>query len=227
MSRDIDDLLGDGPSEGPGSRGGSEATVARKKARAARKAPAAEKKVPDMAVIQALHQPVSLGLLSDVMGMTRDTVRRRLVELPPMGQRTGNNPVYDFRQAMNYLVTPRVDVAKVISTMSAGDLPPSLQKDVWDARLKAQKWMLNAGELWPTEDVLEVLGEAFQRLKTTAQLWIDQIGDSHSLPAPARKELAGLVDTLQADLHKTLIEMPKDKATRSMVAELDEDDGAT
>jgi hypothetical protein len=84
--------------------------------------------------------------------------------------------------------------------------------------------MVNAGELWATDDVLEVLGEAFQRLKTTTQLWIDQIGDNHSLPVEARKELTALVDALQADLHKTLVEMPKEKATRSQMADLEVED---
>jgi hypothetical protein len=153
--------------------------------------------------------------------MNAATVRKRLYDLPPIGSQAGGHPLYDFRQALPYLVTPRVDMEKILASLSAGDLPPSLQKDVWDAKLKAQKWMQNAGELWPTDDVLEVLGEAFQRLKTTTQLWIDQISDNHSLPGPARQELVELVDALQIDLHKSLVAMPKEKATQSQMAQLD------
>ncbi len=212
MSDDIDDLLGEGSA--------LSARDARKKARRSVRA-SAQATTDDnttLALVQALHRPVSITFLADVMGMDRTTVRKRLANLPPLGQKRGGNPLYDFRQAMQYLVTPRVDMEKVLASMSAGDLPPSLQKDVWDARLKAQKWMVQAGELWATDDVLEVLGEAFQRLKTTTQLWIDQIGDTHSLPVAARKELTELVDTLQANLHKTLVEMPKEKATLSQAA---------
>ncbi len=213
MSRDVDDLLGEEPApkkKTPRSQRTSYKPAARAKGSA------------DVSVIQALHRPVSITFLSDVMGMDRQTVRKRLANLPPMGQHRGQQPLYDFRQAVSYLVTPRVDMEKILASMSAGDLPPSLQKDVWDARLKAQKWMVNAGDLWRTDDVLEVLGEAFQRLKTTTQLWIDQITDAHSLPAEARDELTRLVDALQADLHSTLVEMPKEKATQSQMSELED-----
>lgn len=171
-----------------------------------------------LTAIQALHRPVSITFLADAFGMDRSTVKKRVAPLPPVGNSRGNTPLYDFRQAAQYLVQPRVDIEKILQGLSADALPPSLQKDVWDARLKAQKWMAQAGELWATDDVLEVLGEAFQRLKTTTQLWIDQIGDNHSLPLAARKELTELVDALQADLHKTLVEMPKEKATLSQAA---------
>ena len=172
-------------------------------------------------VVQALHRPVSITFLSEALGQDRKAVTRKLAELPPVGQHRGNVPLYDFRQALAYLVTPRVDMAKAVRTMRVEDLPPSLHKDVWDAKLKEQKWRQQAGELWQTEDVLEVLGEAFQRLKTTTQLWIDHVADNHALPAPARKELTDLVDALQADLHRTLCEMPKERATASQVGEIE------
>lgn len=217
MSRDIDDLLGEEPTPKK-----ADPRQARKDAR--RSVRASVKKADDtttLRLIQALHSPVSIAFLADALGMAAPTVRKRLASLPPLGNLRGGNPLYDFRQALPYLVTPRLDLEKVLASVSAGDLPPSLQKDVWDARLKAQKWMLLAGELWATDDVLEVLGEAFQRLKTTTQLWIDQISDNHSLPADARRELTILVDSLQADLHKTLVEMPAERATTSQVAALD------
>lgn len=177
----------------------------------------------DARVVQALLQPVSITFLAQVLGMERRTVNKRLANLPPVGQHRGQTPLYDFRQAMQYLVTPKVDIAEAIKKMGTDDLPVSLQKDVWDAKLKSQKWMLNAGELWRTEDVLEVLGEAFQRLKTTTQLWIDQVGDNHMLSVEARKELTELVDALQQDLHRSLVKMPEEKATKAQIAQLEED----
>ncbi len=174
----------------------------------------------DSTVIMALNRPVSVTFLMQVWGMDRKTILKRLSELPPVGQHRGNQPLYDFRQAAQYLVTPRVNVAQHIKKMGVEDLPKALQKDVWDAKLKEQKWRLQAGELWPTEDVLEVLGEAFHRLKTTTQLWIDQLSEGHALPAEAREELTRMVDALQADLHHTLVEMPKERATPSQIGEI-------
>jgi hypothetical protein len=175
----------------------------------------------DAAVVQALLRPVSISFLADVLMKDRKSVTKRLANLTPMGYHRGNIPLYDFRQAMGYLVTPKMDAAEAIRKMGADDLPIGLQKDVWDARLKQQKWMEQAGELWRTEAVLEVLGEAFQRLKTTTQLWIDQLSESHALPADVRKDLTAMVDGLQQDLHATLVEMPKERATTNQLAEIE------
>jgi len=176
-------------------------------------------------VVQALHRPVSITFLSQAMDMDRKNVTKKLSALTPISYHRGNVPLYDFRQAMQYLVAPKVDVAAYVRKMGVGDLPAALQKDVWDARLKEQKWRQNAGELWPTDAVLDVLGEAFKRLKTTAQLWIDQIAESQALPAEVRQELTERVDALQADLHRALVEMPRERATESQLAEIDPDEG--
>jgi len=176
-------------------------------------------------VVQTLHRPVSVTFLSQVMDMDRKTVVKRLTGLSPAGRHRGNAALYDFRQAMQFLVTPKVDVAAYVRKMGVGDLPSALQKDVWDARLKEQKWRQNAGELWPTSSVLEVLGEAFQRLKTTTQLWVDEIAEVNSLPTEVRTELVSRVDGLQAELHKSLVEMPKERSTESQLAELDPEEG--
>ena len=65
------------------------------------------------------------------------------------------------------------------------------------------------------------MGEAFQRLKTTTQLWVDQLSETHALPVEVRKDLLSMVDGLQQDLHRTLVEMPAEKATRSQAGEIE------
>jgi hypothetical protein len=213
MSDDIDFLLsGDDEPEKPrrGRPRASTKTVAKKAASGA-----------NAATVQALLQPVSITFLADVLQRDKKTVVKRLAGLAPMGHHRGNIPLYDFRQALEYLVTPRFNAAEAIKRMGTADLPMGLQKDVWDARLKQQKWMKEAGDLWATEDVLEVLGEAFQRLKTTTQLWIDQLAETHALPAEVRKDLTAMVDGLQKDLHTTLVEMPAEKSTRSQLSEIE------
>ena len=223
-----DDLLDMGddeptptPKRGPGRPRGSKTKA---------KAPTAMVR-SDSALVAALRLPVGITFIGDVLRMDRETVKKRLAACPPIEYHKGNVPLYDFRQAIDYLAVPKADKVTIMRAMRAGELPADLQKDVWDARLKEQKWRKEAGELWPTEDVLEVLGNAFQRLKTTTQLWIDQIGDTHALPAAARKELTDRVDALQADLHRALVEMPKEKATLSQAGDhagvdaVEDDDG--
>lgn len=182
------------------------------------------KTAADATVLAKLAKPVSISFLSMVWRTNITTAKRRLSALAPIAHHRGNQPLYDFVQASQYLVKPRVDMREFVKKMDAADLPTGLQKDVWDARLKEQKWRQQAGDLWPTESVLEVLGETFQRLKTTTQLWVDQISEGNALSTDARTELQRMVDGLQKDLHKTLVELPKERATPSQLGELPDDD---
>lgn len=175
----------------------------------------------DAATLQTFQRPMSITFLCQLFRIDRKTATKRLANLPPVGHHRGGSPLYDFKQAAQFLVIPRVDVAAHIKRMGVNDLPSGLQKDVWDARLKSQQWRTKAGELWPTESVLEVLGEAFHRLKTTSQLWIEQISDQESLPDSVRAELTTQIDGLQTMLHASLIQMPLDRSTRSQLAEVE------
>jgi len=214
MNDDFEDLLGPAPKQ-----------PKKRKPRAAK--PASGKPSvgvvgrADAAVVQALYQPVSITFLAEVLQRDRKLVTKRLANLAPIARHRGNTPLYDFRQALEYLVTPKMNAAEAIKKMGTDDLPTALQKDVWDAKLKAQKWAAQAGDLWKTEDVLEVLGETFQRLKTTTQLWIDQVSEAHSLSTEVRAELTTMVDALQHDLHRSLVEMPEKRATLSQLGEIE------
>lgn len=217
---DLDDLLGPEPGAAPEPEAEpAPRTISTRKPKGGR---------TDAQVVQRLYQPVSISFIAEVTGRDRKAVTRRLANAQPIAYHRGQTPLYDFRQALEVVVEPRIDaktIEKRLKSLSASDLPNSLQKDVWDALLKKQKWMQQAGELWATEDVLEVFAEAFQRIKTTAQLWVDQLSDSHDLPEKARLELTEMVDALQADIHQALVEMPKERATLAQAAQLGDDDG--
>ncbi|MFV0443904.1 MAG: hypothetical protein ACK5Q5_10065 [Planctomycetaceae bacterium] len=165
------------------------------------------------------RKPMSATFLATAMGMGPRTVQKKLAECPPIGH-SRNAPLYDFAQAMPYLVKPKAaDIREALKQIGESDLPMSLQKDVWDARIKEQTWRSRAGELWKTEDVLEVLGDAFQALSSTTKLWTDQIADKHDLPIEVRETLMKRVDVLNEMLHRRLVEMPKEKQTLSQESE--------
>lgn len=220
MSDDIDDFLG--LSEAPPKPAPKKRGRPPKSASASNPANAAAAAVtPDSVILQGLQRPVSVNFLAQAFRMDRTVASRKLAPLPPVDTTHGGHPLYNFLQATQYLVKPQVDPVEVVKRLTAGDLPASLQKDVWDAKLKQQKWAVNAGDLWPTDDVLEVLGDAFQRLKTTTQLWIDQLSESRALSPELRQELTGLIDGLNRDLHDALVRMPAERQTRSQLGEIE------
>lgn len=198
---DLVDILGEDPE--PGSRGA---------------APPALKRPP----IEEVFFGVSITWLMHAFRMDRNTVKRRLAQCPPLRMERGNTPLYDLAQAAAYLVDPKVDVAEYIKNMRAEDLPPYMQREFWDAKLKRQQFELRAGDLWRTEDVLNVLGEAFKTLKSTLQLWADSMERATGLTDDQRKFLVGQVDALQDQLYQALVALRERQATRSMISEIDQ-----
>jgi hypothetical protein len=168
---------------------------------------------------------VTVGWLSKVFGMDPSDVKKRLADCPPLHRRKAGY-VYSLPIAAKYLVKPVFDVQKYLSTMKASELPNGLQKDYWDAALKRQKWEENAGQLWRTEAVLEVLGEAFKGVKFSMQLWADNLERVTGLTEEQRKLLVGMVDGLQDELYDNMVRRAQEKSTPSLRDEMKDVDSA-
>jgi len=208
MTRSTRDLLGDDPVSG-------------------------QKSVPDPEVGQEaesdwakLRNGVTVTWLHQVLRMDRKTARKRLANCPIIGKGPGGVELYDIGTAMSYLVKPKFDIKDYLRTMNPSELPPLLRKEYWDALLKQQEWEKRAGFLWKTDDVLRVLGEAFQLIKTTTQVWADDVERSGGLTKEQYSWLNKRVDALRYDLHNVLVQMPNEKKTMSTLADgpLDDDD---
>ncbi len=163
---------------------------------------------------------VTVYWLSQVFGIAADTVRKRLADVPPY-QIHGRAPRYRIKDVAPYLVTPKVDIDQVIQNMKSTDLPPLLQKDVWDAKLKRQKWELEAGELWKTEDVIAVLSDVFSIIKSTIQLWPDTVERSVGMEEEQRQLLIQMGDSLQDEIYRRLCELAKQKSTKAVIADIE------
>ena len=106
--------------------------------------------------------------------------------------------------------------------MKPSDLPTAFQQSFWDAALKRQKWEENAGQLWRTEKVREVLGSTFQTIKFTVQLWADTLERQTGLSTDQRALLTKMVDSLQEEIYKALVTQAGSQRTTSQRGELNE-----
>lgn len=161
---------------------------------------------------------VSISWLMQAFRMDRYTVRKKMAECQPIKFGRGNTPIYDFVQASAYLVKPKVDLKDFLKTIKPEEMPNDLQKEYWDALLKRQKYEVQAGQLWRTADVLETFGEVFKRIKTSMQLWVDDIEQKEGLTATQRKILIAMVDNLQESIHRQLLDMAETRSTPSSAA---------
>jgi hypothetical protein len=168
---------------------------------------------------------VTAGWLAQAFGMDPKDVKRKLAGCPALteGNETGRGyqgRTYELKAAAAYLIKPKISAANFLRAVKKAELPATLQQSFWDAMLKRQKYEENAGDLWRTDAVRKVLGETFQGMKFTMQLWVDTVERSTGLTADQRTLLTQLVDSLQAEIYASLVTQMQTKGTGPQLAEL-------
>lgn len=172
-------------------------------------------------LVEDMMAGVTVSWLSQVFGMDPKTVKAKLADCPPLHRRKAGY-VYHLPTACRYLIPPAISAEQYIKTMKPSDLPTAFQQSFWDAALKRQKWEENAGQLWRTDRVREVLGQTFQTIKFTVQLWADTLERQTGLTLEQRELLTQLVDGLQEEIYKALVTQAAEKKTPSQRGELNE-----
>lgn len=172
-------------------------------------------------LVEDMMAGVTVSWLSQVFGMDPKTVKAKLADCPPLHRRKAGY-VYHLPTACRYLIPPAISAEQYIKTMKPSDLPTAFQQSFWDAALKRQKWEENAGQLWRTDRVREVLGQTFQTIKFTVQLWADTLERQTGLTLEQRELLTELVDGLQEEIYKALVTQASEKKTPSQRGELNE-----
>lgn len=165
----------------------------------------APNEMPDIAVVM---RPIRITALAVIFGTEPRRIEKKLAKCPVLawemhkGRRV---PVYDFKQACAYLVEPKIDMETWIKSQSSLSLPPMINKAFWEAMRTKMRVMAEAGDLWHTEDVYAVLGEIVKMIRTTTQLWFEDLPskvtlstEDHQMLQQARNDLIkAIADTVQ------------------------------
>jgi hypothetical protein len=162
---------------------------------------------------------VTVYWLAKVFSMDPSDVKRRLADCPPLHKRKAGY-VYSLPVAARFLVKPVFDVKAYLAKMKPSELPPQLQSEFWDARLKQQKWEENAKHLWRSEDVLSVFADVFKNMKFTMQLWVDDLAEEKGITQEQRAYVTARVDALQAEIYEGLVKQHRTSTTPSSIDEL-------
>lgn len=133
------------------------------------------------------------------------TLPRRLRRLKPVATRSGVN-VYSIRDAAGYLVKPGYSIEQYLRQMHPNELPVGLMKEFWAGQKSRQSYEMQAGDLWPTSQVVEALAEAFKQARMTVLLFPETVERETGITDPQRKVLRRLADSLIDDLREGLVE---------------------
>lgn len=165
---------------------------------------------------------VSAAWLAHVFGGDKNTIKKKLAKCEVAGK-NGSTPLYRIKDAAAWLIPPKVDIMTYIKGLRPQDLPPVLNDAYWGAMRKRQVVLKEAGDTWATNDVLRVFGEAALRIKSTVQLWVDELERVHGLSDEQRRILVQMSDGLLEDVYQIFVTAPKESRTRSTLAEHDEE----
>lgn len=167
-------------------------------------------------------QPVGTSFLAKVLRLNQETVRNRLVNVTPVGSAgsgSQHRPLYDFASTVPYLIKPKMDIRTYLRSLNPADMPTNISKVFWEAERIRNKTLLETGEAWPTEKVLEVMGQVFMMIKDRMPLITEGMREE-GLTDKQLEHLQAACDQFQRDLHEALVELPKVQVTPSRIAEV-------
>jgi hypothetical protein len=172
---------------------------------------------------RTFHMPVTQNFLGRVLNIDTMTVNRRLRRLKPVGYAGGEKqkrPLYDFKQALEHLLKPKMHGDTFLSTLNPAEMPPAVNKTVWEAKRIKLKVELEAGQAWADADVLSVLGDVFMTIKSHTQLWVERLRE-RGMTDEQLKLVEEMTDVYCNELHEKLVDFPNKRKTRSRLAEIE------
>jgi hypothetical protein len=152
---------------------------------------------------------LSIGDLASVFGVSRTAMTKAVEMLQPVARR-GRSSLYTIADVAPMIVTPNIDIESYIRGLRPKDLPPSLQKQFWDAQAARQSYEEKAGELWHTHRVQSVIGTLVMLVRQRLVLATDQIDRMAPLSDEQRKLVRSTFDQTLSELQQAVIDAFKD-----------------
>ena len=137
------------------------------------------------------------------------TLPQRMKGVIPAGKRNGYK-VYRIRDAASRLVKPGYEIEDYIRQMSPQELPPLLNKEFWNGQRARQAYEKEMGNLWPTEDVVELFVVLCQGIRQTLILVSDDVEREEGFTDGQRRAFRRITDAAIVTLQEKLTEKFRD-----------------
>ena len=151
----------------------------------------------------------TIAQLAQLFETDAKTLPKRLKSIMPRGTRRGNK-VYSIREAAQFIVTPGYEIEEFIRQMSPQELPPLLQKEFWNGQRARLEFETKLGNYWPTEDVVEYIGELQNTIRMVLLLLTDDVNREESLTNRQRAAIQRITDAAIETMKKNVVEKFKD-----------------
>ena len=198
MSEDLDDLLGGAQSDG------------------------AERVHTGM-----FRRPVGATFLAQVIGKQPYQIKARLARCPVKEwtkHKGVDTPLYDFLEAMSYLVQPRGNIEEWFASKNAASLPPYVNKMFWDSAHQRNRVMRASNDLWHTDEVMQVFGRVAMMIKEEVRMWVEDLPGKEDLTNEQYNSIVDASNDLLVRIREKLVDMPSVSATTGSMSRTIEDE---
>ncbi len=151
----------------------------------------------------------TIAQLAQLFETDAKTLPKRMKSVMPRGTRRGNK-VYNIREAASMIVTPGYEIEEFIRQMSPQELPNLLHKEFWNGQNARLAYETKLGNLWPTEQVVEAIGELQNVIRMTLLLLVDDVNREESLTNGQRATIQRITDAAIETMKKNVVEKFKD-----------------
>lgn len=154
-----------------------------------------------------LYQGANMNQLELLFKQDHRTLKRKLFEsgIKPSGHRSGHD-VWSVHEVAPWLIKPAFDIEAYVRRMDPRELPKLLTKEYWAGQRSKQEWDKNAGNLWPTEKVVEEVGELMKLVKMSTLLTLDGVERQAELTERQKDIVKSLMRGMLSDMIKRIQE---------------------
>lgn len=155
---------------------------------------------------------ISIIEASDVFHVQQDDLITliKLAELEPISPHR-----YDIYEVAALVVPPRWTDEEWEKVLTRRSFPPKMTKEFWGAKQARQNYLLSAGDLWPTHEVVSTLGDVLKTVSMGVKLITDNIERETGLTQKQRDLINNMVD----EALRSAAKMLRDKFQERIIPE--------
>lgn len=161
----------------------------------------------DVTADDVLMKGITIKQASILFGIHNTELSNLVVraKLKPSGERSGNN-IYSIPDLASLCVPPKWTHEEWEEVLHKGHFPTTLKKDFWNARQARLKYLLEAGELWHTSEVIASVAELNKTFAMGVRLIPDQLDRITSLTVEQRNLITEMLDDVLRNVAKNVNE---------------------
>lgn len=166
------------------------------------------------AQVEAIFGGLTVTDLRHIFGGSQNDIHKKIGGRVQPCSPIGEEPIrYRLRDVVPYLVDHKFtarDVEQAIMKMTPAKLPPALQDAFWRAMTTKDEYLVSRGQLWSTQRVVTILGEAFKPCAMTLRMLADTVSQESVLTEQQREIITKIADGALQSMQTALVEKFKD-----------------